>query len=194
MLKAQFDPGFAPYVEHFSQNIQICTQIFSSMSSVHQKKFKYKVLYPQIISLIKNNVAFYYGCLLWAFVLMNENKENPLEIEGNSFLNMTDEDISKYDFLEEINFIIDYLPILDKDSKYYLGKSSNLPLFWKQILLLYKEFLELNNGFVKVSRTSDIKLPDAFLDIKYSETIKQKVEDSIRIGSIETLLDYNIFA
>ncbi len=194
MQKVKFDPGFAPLVEHFSSNMELCSQILLSIKPLHQKKFKYKVLHQQIIQILKNNVAFYYGCLIWAFSLTQEFKESPMEIEGNAFLNLTDEEIDNYDFFEEIDFITNYLTLLEKDEKYYLGKSTPLPELWIKILNCYKEFVRLNNGFTKVSKTSDIKLPETFSNIEYKAEYKNLVLNSIESKSIESLLNINIFS
>ncbi len=193
MTTVKFDPGFAQFVEHFSCNIETFSQILGATQSLHQKKFKYRTFYPQIMNLIKNNVAFYYGCLIWAFVLVKENENESLEIEGNSFLNLTQEEISNYDFNEEVQFLINYLTIVDKDSKYYLGKQTQIPEFWTQILTLYKEFLALNQGFVAVRKTNDIKLPEIFNNLKYDIEYKNIVLNSIDNHCIDCILDTNIF-
>lgn len=192
--KALFDPGFAPLVEHFSGNIDICNQIMSSVHSMHQKKFKYKSLYPQLMILIENNVSFYYGCLLWAFYIVNQYKDSPAEILNNSFYGINLEELENYDYNEEIDFLINYLKTIERDSKYYLGKSTNIPSFWLEILNIYKEFLALNKGFVNVKTTGDIHLPERLVDVEFDPLLNTAIQKCIEDNRIETLLNIKIFA
>lgn len=189
----KFDPGFAPLVEHFSTNIDICHQILFGIKNFNQKKFKYKVLQPQIKSLIKNNVAFYLGCLLWAVHLVSKYAADPAEITGNSFYEMSEEDIANYDFLQEIEFIIAYLKTYERDSKYYLSAVDKLPEDWESVLFLYKEFLALNQGFVNVKTTNDIKIPEKFKTLTFDFDIEKEIEKSIEEKCIENLLNLKIF-
>lgn len=190
--KVLFDPGFAPLVEHFSGNISVCDQIMSSLNSLHQKKFKFKILYPQIMNLIENNVSFYYGCLLWAFCIVNQNKNAPAEILNNSFLDMSEADLENYDYNQEIDFLIEYFKTFERDSKYYLGKSLTLPPMWIEIINIYKEFLVLNKGFVNVRTTEDIVLPEKFTGIAFKSSLCNEIQKAIDDKNIQNLLNINI--
>lgn len=183
-----FDPGFAPFVEHFSMNIMTVNQILQSQPSFNQKKFRYKMLEKQIIALIENSVAFYYGCLLWAFYLKNKYKDEPRELSGNTFKDLTEEQLKEYDFFEEIDYVIAYLDVYKRDVKYYTGKKAIVPEKWANILALYREFLELNNGFLKVSNTADIVLPQALLRLDFDESINTEIQKAISNKQIEALL------
>lgn len=192
--KVLFDPGFAPLVDDFYQSIDIVKQIMTSVPSMHQKKFKYKMLQADIIKLVKNNVAFYFGCMLWAYYLVNNFKNEPKELEGNTFSDLSEEEKAEYDFFGEIDFITDYFAQYKKDTKYYLGKEQELPKEWFFVLQLYREFLELNNSFLKAKLTSDIVLPEKIANINVDFDIKEIIEFSIMNKSIENLLELNIFA
>lgn len=191
--KVLFDPGFAPFVEQFSGNIKICNQIMSSLNSLHQKKFKFKVLYPQILKLIENNVAFYYGCLLWAFCIVKQNINSPVEILNNSFYGLNEEELENFDYSEEIDFIIEYLKTFERDSKYYLNKSADINVFWQEILNTYKEFLLLNKGFINVKNTNDVILPERLANIDYYDSLYGQIMDAIEAKHIESLLNIKLF-
>ena len=192
--KVLFDPGFAPLVDDFYQSMGIVQQIMSSVPSMHQKKFKYKMLQSDILKLVKNNVAFYLGCMLWAYYLTENFKNDPKELEGNTFSELSEEEKNEYDFFGEIDFITDYFEQYKKDTKYYLGKEQSLPQEWLSILSTYREFLEINNSFLNVKLTSDIKVPAAIGMRDIGIDIKAAIDKSIADKNIETLLLLNILA
>ena len=184
--KALFDPGFADLVMPFAANIEACDGVVGALKSLHQKKFKFKLLYPQIHKLIKNNIAFYYGCMLWAYYLTSFPPNT--KILNNPFTSLTDEEIENYEITYDIEYLIQYLSKFENDSKYYLGKQKNIPNDWLAIAELYKEFLTLNNGFIKVKLTSDIILPNKFSVNIDTEHLKTLVIEAINEKEIETLL------
>lgn len=188
---APFDPGFAPYVYGFSQNAIVADYEMRKLISLHQKKFKYKMLFPQLYKLLANSIAFYQGCLMWAYYLSKKFETTPIEISGNFSLGKSSDE---YDYLAEINYIINFFEKIEKDAKYFLSKSANIPSYWKKIAGVYKEFLELNGNFVKTSKTNDIKLPKILNEAKLElDEILQKIEYSIKKGAIEKLLEVEIF-
>lgn len=192
--KVLFDPGFAPFVQNFSYNIESIYEILAQTSSVHQKKFKFKMMQKNISALVKNNTAFYLGCLLWAYYLSTSFENSPKEIADNSFYGLSSEKIKEYDFDEEINFIILYFDKYKKDTAYYIGKNDSFPDEWLKILKIYKEFLILNNSFINVKYTSDIQIPETFKNLKFDFDIKDLINFSLENKNIENLLTVNIFA
>ena len=188
---APFDPGFAPFVYGFSQNAIVADYEIQKLVSLHQKKFKYKIQFPQLFKLLNNSIAFYQGCLMWAYYLVKKFESAPIEITGNFSLGKSPDE---YDYLAEINYIINSFEKLEKDSKYFLSKSANIPPYWKKVADVYKEFLELNINFVKTSKTNDIKLPKTLNESELElDEILKKIEFSIDKGAIEELLETEIF-
>ena len=143
---------------------------------------------------MKNNIAFYTGCLMWAYYIKLSNKDNPKEIEGNYLLNLTPEQIEEYEYSVQVNFMDNYIDSFERDSAYYGGKKILIPENWKKILSAYSEFLTLNNGFIKTKTTEDIKLPDSF---KISDADLPEVEKliytAIEKSDLNILLDSDKF-
>lgn len=189
ITKEKFDPGFAPLVEAFSQNIFAVENIMKSLKTPQQKKFRFQMLLPQIRELIRNSIAFYQGCLMWAAYLKNNYPENTAIIEGNPFLDVDfeKENISKDELCQEIDFLINYLEKIEKDTKYYLAKSADIPSEWEKIAKTYKEFLILNNNFSKTKYTSDLILPD-IINIKDTCVFKDEIEKAIKEKNLALLL------
>ncbi|MDD3150038.1 MAG: hypothetical protein PHV68_04315 [Candidatus Gastranaerophilales bacterium] len=187
-----FDPGFAPYVENFSANIEAIYTEIARQKSHNQKKFTFKRFLPIIQNLIKNQASFYLGCLLWAGFCryrFNESKE----FIGNSFLNLSQEELEKYDFSAEINFFIDYIEKFTGETAYYLGKPIKLEPIIFEIAQNYKIFLEINNNFIETRVTADIKLPeklDYFKNLSKDslDEIEEKIYNAIQHKNIEMLL------
>ena len=75
--------------------------------------------FPHFQNEIDMHINFYIGCLLWAvYIKQFEDKE----ISENPMLG---QDISDEQGLYTINYMIDYLPKFEKDSKYYINKYFN---------------------------------------------------------------------
>ena len=67
-----FDPGYSKYTLAFSQNIDAAYNVLFSIKSPHQRKFKFQLVYPQLLKLLEHTVSFYLGCLLWATFITNK--------------------------------------------------------------------------------------------------------------------------
>ena len=66
---------------------------------------------------------------------------------------------------------------MKKDAKYYLGQNYSVEEKSLQVLDTYREILKINEGFVKVQTTSDVKLPENLKSV--DETNMKKIIDGI---------------
>lgn len=183
-----FDPGFSEHAVIFTPNIESAYNILNSIPALHQKKFQFKMFYPQILKLVDITIAFYLGCLLWASYISKKYKNAPRRIEGNSYLG---KNVKADDALHEIDYIINYLEQFEKDCKYYLGKAKDLKPEWIEIINVYKEFLIENEFLTKAQTTSDIKLPSKIKDILEDdlEKIFLQIEQAISSAQLEKLYE-----
>ena len=184
----KFDPGMGEFVVDFNEFVNSVYSQLMSFRTVHQKRARFKLYVNKIEKTMENNIAFYYGCLLWAYYLVKENQKSPKDIVGNVFLNMTQEQKDEYDYLIQVNFMENYFESFERDVNYYTGQKKQVPDSWKKILELYTEFLTLNDGFVNTKKTSDIKLPEEFEKLKIEDDIFSLINNAINDKSLETLL------
>ena len=187
-----FDPGYSKYTLPFSSNIDAAYNVLFTIKSPHQRKFKFQLLYPQLLKLLEQTVAFYLGCLLWASFISYNFKDNPKNILDNSYLGKNaDED----KMLFEINYAASYLEKLKKDCKYYLGKNCNIPDDWQKILDVYKEFLTENNFLVNAKTTADIKLPEKLRPLLSEDlnTVLETIESVVSTGDLPALFKVKEF-
>lgn len=187
--KVKFDPGIGYFVVDFNNFINDVYSQLMSFRTIHQKRARFKLYSNKIITNIKNNIAFYLGCLLWAYYIKKVNADNPKEIEGNVFLNMTDEEKNNYDYMIQVNFMENYFDSYERDFLYYTGQETKIPEIWKQILSLYIEFLEKNKGFINTRTTADIILPDALKNKEISEDINTIIKEAIEKKDLNLLLN-----
>ena len=190
----KFDPGMGELVINFNEFINDVYSQLMTLRTIHQKRARFKLYTAKIERYMKNNIAFYLGCLLWAYYIVNENAKAPKEIVGNVFLNMSEEEKAEYDYLIQVNFMENYFEGFERDSLYYTGKKFQIPEQWKKILSLYSEFLSINEGFVNTKVTADIKLPELLKNMKIKEDIAALIGKVIAEKSLETLLDTEILA
>ena len=116
--KVLFDPGYAPLVIDSIGQIGYTYYVFSAVPNVKIKKINFLQTLKKIDALLKTNVSFYLGCLLWASYI---SQFDDCEIEGNKLLG---EECSEEEYTSEINFLIDFVSNqLPRDSKYYSGKN-----------------------------------------------------------------------
>ena len=128
--------------------------MFNAVKNIKIKRQNFGLVSIKLENLLKINIAFYLGCLLWACYIKQFDN---YEIEGNKLLN---EECSKEEYTSEINFLIDFIENqLPRDYKYYKNKQYIPNSKYIPILKTYKEFLILNNGFTNCSKTNQIVLP-----------------------------------
>ncbi len=181
-----FDPGYSKYTLPFSSNIDAAYNMLFTIKSPHQRKFKFQMLYPQLLKLLEHTVSFYLGCLLWASFISNNFADDPKDILENSYIGKT---VKDDEMLFEVNYAISYIEKLKKDCKYYLGKNCNIPEDWTKILSAYKEFLTLNEFLTTAKTTSDIKLPASLVKPSPDDLNKilEIVESVISTGNLPEL-------
>ena len=182
----QFDPGFIQHMSAFEPNIQYVYNSLNSCRNFNQKKMQFKMFYPKIQSLLKNYLGFYLGCILWA-VYIKRLGEKP--IAGNLCYGG---DFSETETLEEVDFIKSYIEQLKKDAKYYLGQNFSIDEESIKVLDAYREFLKLNEGFVKVQTTADVKLPASLKSVDEADLkeILVGIEQVIENGKLHELFAY----
>ena len=142
----KFDPGIGDLVVNFNEFVNEVYSQLMAFRTIHQKRARFKLYTAKIERFMKNNIAFYLGCLLWAYYIVNENSKAPKTIVGNVFLNMSEEEKADYDFLIQVNFMENYFECYERDSLYYTGKKFTIPEEWKKILSLYSS-LAITNCF-----------------------------------------------
>lgn len=181
-----FDPGYSKYTLPFSQNIDAAYNVLFSIKAPHQRKFKFQILYPQLLKLLEHTVSFYLGCLLWAAFISQNFHKDPKDILENSF---DGAEVEEEEMLFEVNYAINYIEKLKKDCKYYLGKNCNLPEDWSQVMNIYKEFLTMNDFLVNAKTTADIKLPDEIKKLSEDElnTVLDAIENVVSTGELKNL-------
>ncbi len=181
---AQFDPGFIQHISAFEPNIEYVYETLNSYRNFNQKKLQFKMFYPKIQSLLKNYIGFYLGCILWAVYIKNLG-EKP--IIGNLCFGGK---YSETETLEEVDFIKNYIEQLKKDVKYYTGQNFSIAENDIKILDIYREFLKVNEGFVKTQNTTDIKLPSSLkaVDENTLNAIATEIEKVIDNGKLYNLI------
>ncbi len=174
-----FDPGFAQHTTILSISVPYIYDQINKFKNMGQRKMKFKMTFPNLIKMSDNNIGFCLGCMLWAVYLKKQNAQ----IQGNPCLGST---FDKDETVEEIDYSIEFLNKLKKDSKYYLGTDYEINPKHIKILDLYKKFLLINKNFINTKTTDDIVLPEEFkiptqndLDKIYS-----KIQEVIKSGNL----------
>jgi hypothetical protein len=182
-----FDPGYSRCTAHIGKAFEELSQLLQSSKTLAQKKVHFKALFGRTVAAVEANVAFYLGCMLWA---INLTTHKNTKIAQNPCL---DDVTSKEASLHEIDALIHYIETgLNRDSKYYLGQSYTPNPAHIRILRVYREFLELNNGFCATRTTDDIILPKS-LKVPKDEDLKEIVEtiyDAIEKNNIMELMKF----
>ena len=163
-----------------------------TIKSPHQRKFKFQMLYPQLLKLLEHTVSFYLGCLLWASFISNNFADNPKDILENSYIGKT---VKEDEMLFEVNYAISYIEKLKKDCKYYLGKNCNIPENWSKVLSVYKDFLTLNEFLINAKTTADLKLPSSLIKPSQEDlnAILAIIESVVSSGNLPELFNAQKF-
>lgn len=176
-----FDPGFAQHTTILSVSAEYIYKSVNQFKNFGQRKMKFRMLYPQILRMVDNNVGFCLGSLLWAVYI--KGAEPDANITGNPCLGDT---YNEDETVEEVNYSIKFFDKLKRDAKYYIGEDYDIAPLHIEILELYKEFIVLNMNFVNTKTVADLKLPE---ELKIpSETglksINSKIQEVIQSGNL----------
>ena len=180
-----FDPGYAQHTTILSISAEYIYNSINQFKNFGQKKMKFKMLYPQILRMVDNNVGFCLGCLLWAVYIKGLGD---VKIEGNPCLGDT---YNKEEAVEEVDYSIEFFNRLKKDVKYYLGSDYEINPLHIKILELYKDLLVLNCSFVNTKTSSDVILPEGF-EIPTEENLEKihsKIQEVITSGNLLDLVE-----
>ena len=195
MEKVLFDPGYSKHVSSFVYFNEQANLVIKALKTPQQRSFKFRQLLPQILEVLKKEVGFYQGCLLWAIYLKYNFSSSPKEIEGNSFYGRTDEELVNSNYLAEINYIIDFIEQYAKTLNYYRIKAESIDNKYKKTAEIYKEFLILNQSFINTKTTKDIKLPSTIKGFGNKDLcqIKLLIDATVTDGNFERLFETEIF-
>ena len=96
-----FDPGFAPYVLSFMETYEYLNAEVRKFKNIVQRKMKYRSFEQPLFRLLNNITSFYFGGMLYGAYLSCYYSENPMEIEGNTFLGEKVDDIINIPVFEQ---------------------------------------------------------------------------------------------
>lgn len=178
----EFDPGFAPYIFAFKGSVEYLYIDINKFKNFSQKKIKFRQYYKKILELLNNNLGFYIGCLLWAAYIKTKDEQ---KILNNGCYGQ------KYDEEEntsEVDFMLKFFELFPKDMKYFMGENFEFDKNYIKIAELYKEFLEINKGFVDTEKNTDIKLPKN-LKTDNAEKFKSVIDKALKAEDLSILID-----
>ena len=179
----EFDPGFAPYILAFQGSVEYLYNDINRFKNFSQKKMKFMQYYKKILEVFNNNLGFYIGCLMWAAYIKTQPKQKILS--NHCFGHEYDEKAN----VAETEFMIQFLELFPKDMKYFLGQNFVFDTNIFKLLETYKEFLIINEGFVKSEYNSDIQLPEQ-IKTEDAEAYKAQIEKVLETKDLSKLLEY----
>ena len=151
MSEYLFDPGYGRHLVSLIFSLEDMYGTINKFKNLGQKKFQFKQYYPSILKLLKQNTAFYLGCMLWAVYLKSLTEG---DIIDNYCLG---KEYNEESSLIELLFLIKFTKTFSKDTKYYMNTDFSYPEEDAKMLEVYKEFAILNEGFVNTKKNTDLK-------------------------------------
>ena len=139
--------------------------------------------YKKLLEVFDNNVAFYIGCLMWASYIKTQPKQKILS--NHCF----GKECNPEENTAETDFMIQFTELFPKDMKYYLAKDYSFDGKVVALLKTYREFLVLNEGFVKSEFNTDIILPENVIT-ENAESYKDNIESVLKTENLSGLLEY----
>jgi len=178
----EFDPGFTMHLSLISRDIE---SFYYNLSAYQfaQKKQQFKAYSGKLLRLVERNIGFYAACVLWAAVA--KNYPDKLILNNICFGGEYNEEEN----VAEVRFVRNYLQQFAKDLKYYTGQTWAAPAIFSTILNDYEEFLKVNEGFVKVSKAGDLKLPAGVKQLENEAEVLKLVEQVVETGNFKPMLD-----
>lgn len=178
-----FDPGFTAHISAIIPNIEYIYGTINRYKNFGQKKNFFKMNYQKIQKLLDDYIAFYLGCMLWADAIKTVSDKPIL----NNFC--CGAEYNEDETLYEIRFTKAYANQFVKDVKYYVGKEVEIADYKFDILNAYEEFLKANEGFTKLEKTDDIKLPTCLKELSATEAknVIAKIDEVLDNGNLQEL-------
>jgi len=185
MTEYAFDSGYGRHLVSLVFSLEDMYADINKFKNFGQKKFYFKQYYPGMIKLLKQNTAFYMGCLLWAVYLKAQPQG---DIVGNHCLG---KEYDEHSSLVELNFLMSFMRTFSKDTKYYMNVDFKYSEDDMKMLEVYKEFAQINEGFINVKKNTDLKLPSEIKTPTKDElgTIKQTIDEVTSSGDFDKLMD-----
>lgn len=179
----EFDPGFGPYILAFRDTVEYLYMDINRFKNLSQRKMKFRQYYKKLLELFDNNLGFYSGCLMWAAYIKTQPEQ---DILNNHCLGG---EYNEKENTSEIDFMIKFLELLPKDTKFFLGVNYEINPLDMRLLEMYKEFLTINKGFVNSKKNTDILLPTG-MQTEGAETFKDKIDEILKSKNLSKLLEY----
>ena len=197
-LTVPFDPGFSEFSFDFTRAIKSSTESYNKIKATHQKKYWLATLEPAVVDYINAGSAFYLGCILWGGFIHFRFKDSPKKISGNDTENLCENDLKNLDCASQAKAMLEYIKVLNKDCKYFLRRESKVSGQAVENLEGYVEFAQINNNFIGIKNTSDIKIPKCikhFEDLSNEQLDKlcEKIYSAIDEGTIGNLLKVGFY-
>lgn len=177
-----FDPGFTMHLSLISRDIEDFYRNIS-IYAFAQKKQQFRAYSTKLLKLIERNIGFYAACVLWADVA--KNYPDKLILNNICFGGEYDE----AENVAEVVFVRRYLEQFAKDLKYYTGQTWSAPAIYSQILDDYEEFLKINEGFIKVSKASDLLLPKGVKPVTDDSELLKLFDGVIETGNFKPMIE-----
>ncbi len=183
MTEYLFDPGYGQHLISLIFSLEDMYAEINKFKNLGQKKFQFKQYFPSILKLLEQNTYFYLGCLLWAVYLKNQPEG---DITGNYCFGKEYEEEKS---LIELLFLIKFTKTFSKDTKYYMGQDFLYPEEYSNMLEVYKEFATMNEGFVKISKNTDLKIPKTLKSPSKEDLnkIKSTIDTVVKTGNFDLL-------
>jgi hypothetical protein len=176
-----FDPGFVQHISAIIPNIQYVYSDLEKYRNFGQKKMQFKMVFPNMEKLINNYIGFYAGCILWAKAIKTLG-DKPIT---NNFC--CGGEYNEEETLQELRFLKEFLEVLPRDVKYYIGSNYTINPHDIKILDYYEEFLKINQGFINAEKTSDLNVPENIPINCDTNKIFEKVEEVVETGKLYEL-------
>lgn len=183
MAEYLFDPGYGRHLVSLVFSLEDMYADINKFKNLNQKRFYFKQYYPGMIKLLKQNTEFYLGCLLWAVYLKSLPEG---EISGNHCLGKEYHEESS---LVELLFLMKFMTTFSKDTKYFMNQNFEYSKEDMAMLEVYKEFAQMNKGFVETKKNTDLQLPDVLKTPSAEElkTIKSTIDEVVSTGDFDKL-------
>lgn len=161
-----FNPGYESMAFSFIERIQNIKDCYALIKSNAQKKAWLPQVEPQVNKLLELNAAFYLGCILWGGFLAYRFTDSPKEISDNAIQDLSEEDLMDFDCAEEPKAALKFIQSFEHSCICFLKRPMRISPIIKEIYESYVEFAQLNEDFLHVKTTADVKVPKAIEHFK----------------------------
>lgn len=189
-----FDPGFGRYFPQIDETVLAHLEGIARLKVPNQRKFQLQKIETTLTRELITTMCIYYGCVLYGSTIASKYVSPSAIITENPVAEIPEEQKQDIDLTIESSFIAEVYKLFSRSIEFNFRRKCKIPQNFLDVVQAYSEFMQVNNHFVNIKTTDQLKIPEKFshfksYDKKKLDEIEQMIFQAVEAGRLEELLN-----